>query len=337
MSIAFLADPHVGNFKAHGGAMVNGLNERGRMSLDTFRGAIKKAIELEVGALCIAGDLFQSRRPEPAVIAGVLTVLVEEARNLPVLIIPGNHDMLDTFAANRNTACQPLYREATIINTAQWVPIDGAMVYAVPFQSGEPMSEYLKREVGREHDIDDGQRILLTHVGVYDDASPPWCRSAKDAIHADVLFEAMAAGGFSLAFVGNYHNGRTWVDDDAEMKIVQCGTLCPHSHSDAGFFPTVGGLWVYGGMGDVTPYEVPGPRFYDTLEGRTVGVSDNGSMEVVAVEPLSTVTDRILAANLPQAKDAPNAITGYVDKMQLTDDVDRKAVRTAALDVWSKS
>jgi hypothetical protein len=110
--------------------------------------------------------------------------------------------------------------------------------------------------------------ILVTHVGVYDDSdvkSAPWFRTAKDGISSDELFAIMKRAGIRLAFVGNFHEHRSWSDGEGR-RIVQIGTLAPHSFSDAGLVQR--GLVALTDGVDLKMQEAHGVRFLQTMGPR---------------------------------------------------------------------
>lgn len=341
--LACTADIHIGNHAANGGEVIAGLNERARQGLDTFRRSLVMAREAGVASYFIAGDLFQTRRPEPALIAGVQRVLVEEAPNLPVIIVPGNHDMLDATAHEGNTACAPLYREATVIREPDWVMVPestGTVVFCVPFDSRAPMSEYLPKLLAEQGGIQmaAGQRVLVCHVGVYDDDAPPWCRTARDGIHVDELFAAMEAGKFLQAFVGNFHHHKVWDHKGVAgaMQIVQVGTLAPHGFGDEGFFPSVGGMALYDGD-EVTMVEVPGPRFVSspaTMMHTSGDNQDGNHYTTRAISEPKTVADK---PDLPQAKDADSAFAEYVGALALPPGVTVDEVLAEVRATWKEA
>lgn len=348
--IAVIADVHIGNFKQHGGPMVDGLNTRGRMAMTTFRAALVKARELRVEALFIAGDLFQSRRPEPAILAGVMKALVEETSELPVVILPGNHDMLDASAVMGNTACEPLYKVATIVNEPTTIEMAAGGVLVVPFQGGMNMGDHLANVLESVH----GAPILVTHVGVYDDNSPHWCKDAPDAIHKDRLFELMLSTGIETTFVGNFHHMHGWSmtsDDGRLLRIIQCGTLIPHGHSDGGQFPAVGAMWLFDGE-DLEPVEIGGPRFLSIGAATSGGLdralvmalpnlregSGSTPYEVLATEPMiAPDAEGSTSADLPQAQDAIEAIGYYVTEQKLPEGIDMADAKSHVLSLWGRA
>lgn len=338
--IAVVADVHIGNHKAEGGQTVDGINRRCQWTLDAFEQSLVQAKAHDACMFVVAGDLFHVRRPEPAVIAAVQRILQEQATDIPVVLVPGNHDMLDATAAGGNTAMEPLFREATVIREPEWYDAgDDACLYFVPFDALSPMSEYLGQSLKEvpEPPHSGLGRVLITHVGVYDDESPPWCRTARDAIHEQQLFALMQAIGFQQAFVGNFHLRQEWAHE--HMRITQVGTLCPGGYGDAGYFPNVGGMALYYPKAHkVEMLEIKGPRFFEyTIPALAVGALDvpgvggNHVFIRAPVEPggklpraqaslhVEVIPQEldIPKPDLPQAEDAMQAFSDYVAAMKL--------------------
>jgi hypothetical protein len=272
-TFAVVSDCHTGNFSAWGGATdASGLNVRGRLTVETLRRAHQGAFGDGL-RLFIAGDLFQSRRPEPAIVAAVQRVFgdIVNRGGYKVVIVPGNHDMLDASAEGGNTACEPLYMVADVMRKPEWIEA----VLMVPFDSRVPMAQHLTEVLAGEAERIRTEtlhgklppRSLVTHVGVWDDdeaKESKWLRRAKDGMNCNLLFDAMEAAGIKLAFVGNYHNHRVWTR--GEMQIVQVGTLCPASFSDEGLVDR--GLMVVSDGVTWRKVEIPGPRFVVDSDGR---------------------------------------------------------------------
>jgi len=351
-ALAFVADVHIGNHKARDTNSHGGINERCAAALETLRQAIQQAIKSGAGTLIIGGDLVHSRRPEPAIIAAINRVLQTEADRLGVVIIPGNHEMLDATAEDGNTACAPLYPYATVINTPEWVPIgDWAHVLCIPFEGRIPMAEHIARTVTSMSGKGSpkGHRVLATHVGVYDDTAPPWLKG-RDAIHAETLLALLEANDISLALVGNFHHHNDWSRNG--HAVIQVGTLAPASYSDAGVFPNVGGMVLHDGPGSTDLVEVPGPRFltedirYEAVAEKApegclfhvrskspVGVLPNTKVEVDLLDD----TPEVQRPDLPQVQDAGEALTSYVTGMDLPDDVPRDGVLSKVQALWSEA
>ena len=263
--VAFVADCHLGNFRQWGGETApDGLNVRGRLTLETLGRALKIAHKSSQ-RLVIGGDLFDQRRPEPAIIAGCASVLHDyTAAEVPldVEVIPGNHDTIDGSAVGGNTACATVQEVCNVHHGWTDVPVTNGhnvevFIRLIPFNGGKkPMAQFVD-EVMTNFKAKGELRAIATHVGVVDDDTPPWLRDAQDAMHKDKLFDAMDREDVAVAFVGNYHQHREW--ERGGRKIVQVGVLNPRGFGDAGL-DDVGGIAFWDGD-KVTWEQVAGPRF----------------------------------------------------------------------------
>ena len=279
--IAIVADVHLANHRGWGGPVgPDGLNRAAKLGIASLASAAAIAKENGASVLVVAGDLFQTPRPEPAVIASVQQVFSDaRATGLQVVVLPGNHDMPDATAEHGNTALAPLWSFATLVNTPTLKGFNGINAFMVPFDGTRPMRDVLKSfdlffpigSISRG-----GPCILVTHVGVFDDSdtkSAPWFKTAKDGIHVSELFDIMERAGIQQAFVGNFHEHRTW--RIGRLEIVQIGTLAPHSFSDAGLVQR--GLVALTDGATVIVRETPGVRFLQTMGPRPEVLDDRHS------------------------------------------------------------
>lgn len=268
--LAIVADVHIGNHGRFGGALVDGLNRRGRLTLATFRKAVSMARQSGAQCFVVAGDLFHQANPGPKLLHAVQAILEEEADGMGVLLIPGNHDMLDATAAGQNTALAPLSRWATIPTAPTWYTIGPLAVLAVPFQAQVRMDQHLVDVLSKHTEQVDWDplmtsmpKVLVTHVGVYSaGAGAAWMTQAKDAITAEDLTGAMHEASIANAFVGNYHAPNEWMCPPLGHTIVQVGTLCPHRFDTGDMGPNRGTMYYYA-EGRAQRHNVPGPRFVD--------------------------------------------------------------------------
>lgn len=285
---AFVSDPHVGNHARHGGPLVDGLNQRGRETLATYRRAVLLAKERGCWAFVVNGDLCQGPRPEPAILRGLQDVHAE-ADPMRILLVPGNHDMPDATAAAGNTAMAPLERghDVRVVREPEWVTYPGVSVLAIPFHGAATMDAHVAAtmEAMTQGEVDGRSkhggpgtlsqqgaepiRVASIHVGLWDgDDAPPWQRKARDGMEAEALLNIMKRARIAAAFVGNYHDHAHWGGSGAlegNPAAVQVGTLIPHSHGDGGLAGR--GLVAFlEADGSVTTAEVPGPRFVTALE-----------------------------------------------------------------------
>lgn len=350
--LAVVADPHVGNHAAHGGPMVDGLNRRGRETLQVLRRALDIAAARGCKTFAVAGDLFHSRRPEPAVLRGVMDLFAGTPMN--VLLVPGNHDMLDASCEGGNTAMSPLHLVAQVFHRPTiWAIDGGAGVFAVPFEGGKPMADHLE-EALKNVVLARTPTILVSHVGLWSVGSATWERGARDGMEAQRLLRAMTAADIDLAFVGNYHNPAIFEAlGNQGAGAVQVGTLCPATHGDAGLVRR--GQVAFAEVdGTVTFEEVPGPRFV-TLpweegedEGTTKGCSlyvrwrgpDKAPVpygDIVAVDVVSEEAEPVGHAEAPPELPDEVLIREHVEAMVAPDGVDRGRVADLALDLWRRA
>lgn len=363
---AFISDPHVGNHARYGGPTVDGLNRRGRETLEVLRRAVALAVNRGAKSLVVCGDLNQTARPEPAVLRAEQDIFAAAREHLRVILIPGNHDMPDTSCEAGNTAMAPLWEVAHVVRGPERWPLGADTgLLCVPFDGRTPMTEYLT-EVLSDPKCTKGARVLATHVGVWDKlTAAPWMRKARDGIDAGVLFDLMEKAGIATAFVGNYHNYRAWMDVEGApngqtplRSIVQVGTLCPASHGDGGLvdrglvaFLEEDGTW--------SKQEVPGPRFItlsplengnwpfvDRSENgwsyyvRTKGGVIDGGAELHGWNALENDAPKEIEGDFelraPEETDE-EAIVATVAEIDLSPLVSRDAVRDLALACWGKA
>ncbi len=333
---AFIADVHLGNFREFGGLVdKDGLNARGKLTIETLEQALARAVKLGCAQLFVAGDLFEHRRPEPAVIAACNRVFAKYDGVFTIDIIPGNHDELDATALHGNTACEVVAEQANVLRGWEDIVIGGlpgqpgsAWARCVPFEASKPMAQFLE-EVCTNFKAKEGVRVLVTHVGVVDDSSPPFLKAAPDAIHADRLFTIMEREDIKAAFVGNYHQAQRW--ERSGRVIQQIGVLNPRGFGDAGL-DRVGGLVTWDGV-EVRWGQVPGPRFLELEHGAmppvetdcTVFTRERAAREVAAPVELSS-------AKL--ATSADEAVARWAAEAPLPEGVTREELVTKINATW---
>jgi hypothetical protein len=360
----FVSDPHVGLHARHGGPTVDGLNRRARETIEVLRRAVAATVDRGAEVFVVCGDLFQTARPEPAVIRAVQDVFAAAREHLQVVLIPGNHDMPDASCEAGNTAMAPLWEVATIMNSpGTLMDAPDFRLLCVPFDGRLPMAEHLAAVLKDQKATKPS--VLATHVGVWDAKSAaPWMKKARDGIDAGVLLALMEKAGISIAFVGNYHEHRVWTDVEGgtARTIVQVGTLCPASHSDGGLvdrglvaFLEADGSW--------SKQEIPGPRFV-TIDESYVGKGpppsapkdfsyyvrskiggpmsdrDEDPCDVYGYVAFEDVSAKEVDGDpepVLREESDEEAIAAHVSEMDLAPTVERDAVRDLALACWKRA
>jgi len=269
--LAFCADIHIGNHKRFGGPTVAGMNTRCGQALGAFAAALRLAQSEKCEWFVVCGDLFDTSKPEPQLLAAVLDILRSNTdsgayHSTHVIILLGNHDMHSTTPGDHALGC--LTDHALVITAPTVVSIDPETdLLCVPFRPGEPAKDWLPDTVARmiaenteqaAGDATASKRLLAVHMGIADADTPTWLANAPDSIVVDDLARIMDTHGIAAAMAGNWHDGCTWAE---EPEIFQLGALVPTGWDNPGL-AGYGGVLIYNTR-DLTwhKHEVPGPRF----------------------------------------------------------------------------
>lgn len=268
MRIGFLADPHLGNFRLHGGPLAGGLNDRARHVTDVLQRAATVFQREACSAVMVLGDLFDVDRPEPPLLRAAQRWLDGLRREVgPVYIIVGNHDQHSTSPGDH--ALAPLADHAHVVDVATRIPSltpEGSPVevLAFPFEPGRA-AEWMEAAVARmEATVGPPPapgvvRLLVLHAGVIDDRTPVYLHAAHDALPLDQLRALGRRLGCACVFAGNWHERRTWLD--TTPGVVQVGATVPTGWDNPGR-KGYGSAVVYDtDHATVTCHEVLGPRF----------------------------------------------------------------------------
>lgn len=296
--------------------MRSGINDRCRRALSVFAEAVALASQKSDG-IVVCGDLFDSSKVEPQIVAEVADIL---SNGLPTLILVGNHDQhsddegdhaLAVLAhANATVVEKPsvcsLVKETPV--SVRWItcknmfteyPRPDRVVWAVPYASGKGV-DVLRvglAECARQHELakhEDAEILLAFHLGVSDEDTPPWLRSADDSIHIDDLLDLMQKYNIFTAFAGNWHERKVWVE--AGRVVTQIGALCPTGWDNPGL-SGYGGCDVLTGRNELQHNVIPGPRFLKFAVKDATKISKNADHyiqivgtrdELDAMDPIDT-------------------------------------------------
>jgi len=331
--VAFVADVHVGNHRLLGGPIEAGLNARCRATVAVLEAAALRAGKIGCSHLFILGDLFDTDRPSPQMLAAVQRAI---ARGPECVLLVGNHDM--TSSTPGDHALAPLYHDGVIVDTTSYV--EG--VRLVPFNVGDAREWLPKACAG----LRDG--ILATHVGIIDGATPPWLVAAHDAVPLTQLEELAKAHGFTHVIAGNWHEHKRW--SRGGVEVIQVGALVPTGWDNPGL-DGYGSIVVVADDGGVVVESLPGPRFCRAgslaeSEKLLARARKDGHRLYLRVEDGAHVPDpmpdftfviegslvssdgavREAAASAKDAETTTEALDAFVKAMPLADGVDRDAV-----------
>ncbi len=239
--IAFFADLHAANHRRHGGPKEAGINRRCRQVLDTLKRAVDRVNERRCAALVILGDLFDTTRPEPQIVAEVQQIL--KCANMPVYILMGNHDLVSTTPGDH--ALGPLAPVARIIDDGVLLQIGKLQLCCVPFQPGPAIDWLPSRLAMWNPQATNLPTALLLHLGLASDDTPVYLRGTPDTIPADLVIDLCKQYGFSACFAGHWHTHRVFCEDPL---VVQVGALCPTGFDNCGL-DGYGSLLIWDGHG----------------------------------------------------------------------------------------
>lgn len=334
--LAIVADVHIGNHSIQGGPVVCSVNERCRSILGVLSHAKNTAHILGCSHFIVAGDLFDSWRVPPQVIANTQRVFRDET--MSVTVMAGNHDIASSAIGDGVISC--LEDSARIV----WNGVnnhDGLSMLPWCDSSSIGAVEALLEE-GRP-------KALVCHAGVLDSGmKEEWKVGAHDAMPVGRLFEAMAKHGTKILFAGHWHEHRVWRQGD--MTIVQVGALCPTGWDNPS---TIGQPDPYGSLiiwdsNNPTVYQrhvIPGPRFISIKYGEPIPKADDGchlfvrqtvradmvssvmasstpgvTLEVQADRESAEMSARSAASAAASKGTLADALVAYVDAMGLEDD-----------------
>ncbi len=350
--IAFIADVHIGNPTAFGGAVQCGFNERGRETIKALQDAVDATKDCD--ELVICGDLFDTANPSPQMVAEVMGAL---SKVKSVTLLLGNHDMISDSVGDHALAPLRYLPNVTIHEAAGMFSLNGCSLLVVPFQSGDCREWFESVVMGVDWDASEEPTLMAFHLGVIDSRTPAFLANAHDAIPLDTLKATMSKAGIQHAFCGNWHNPARW------GTIHQVGAICPTGWDNAG--------WDYGQiavfdteLGTTLTRHIPGPRFltahtaeevaiaqaeakrrrcklYLTLKGEAAkeldAVRDQGihARAVSDTEGAREAT-RAAAVAVRKASTLDEALAKYVQSMPLSEGLERETVRSMAANYLAK-
>lgn len=265
--VGTIADVHVSNHRRFGGGAVSGINRRARLVLGALQSAVDVARERRLSELVVCGDVFDSTRPEPQVIREVQRALSSlDGDGCEVVMLVGNHDQASTAPGDH--ALGPLVPCGTVVERPVVLRRRDTNLVCIPYLPGaastwfeaavkQAVGEHLAHSQAAQHN----PRLLMLHLGIEDDDTPPWLRGSHDSVRIELLADVCDDYGIKAAFAGNWHDHKRYGAREGGSfdHIVQIGALAPTGFDNPGLdgYGTVT-VWDNGNLDIVT---VPGPRF----------------------------------------------------------------------------
>jgi DNA repair exonuclease SbcCD nuclease subunit len=181
--------------------------------LDAITRMAELASRTDCAFVVVAGDVFETNQPDARTLARTLDRLA--AFEVPVYLLPGNHDPYDPASIYRNPAfvdrCPPGVEVLT--DETPRVPVPGVEVIGAPWTSKRPLAD-LVGEVCGAATAGPALRVVVGHGGVgavsgsFDDPS---------TIQLDRLEQAIDDGCVHYVALGDRHSctevgrtGRVW-------------------------------------------------------------------------------------------------------------------------------
>jgi DNA repair exonuclease SbcCD nuclease subunit len=217
MKILFISDLHFHAYKAHS-EIVGGINSR----LAEIASPVRAAFEsnADICDLCvIAGDIFHVRGSiKPSVQNFVADLLSEMAMMIPILIVPGNHDMEDYKTGQTSVGMFDFIPDVSVVTAPQVLELDGQKIITIPYIHKVDEFKGVFEGLSAEADAD---TITVLHQGIdtYRPEGMP-----ESGVTPSYLMKHNAGYTFS----GHYHG------PEVTKRIVNVGAVCQHSFGDVG-------------------------------------------------------------------------------------------------------
>lgn len=212
-----LADVHLGAPLGNFG----GFAARRREDLEAaFRRAIDAALDEQVHAVLLAGDLFDTHRPEPRVVDLARRELARlREAGIAVLAVPGTHDSLlqpDCVYRREDLPIDRLF-DAPYFDGPERVDADGTSVWVYGI-AADPRRPGGWRSLTRCPEA--GFHVALAHAACRD--RPDWAIAPED-----LPFEADDLAGLGMDYValGHYHNPRVFENEAGRVLAAYPGSV----------------------------------------------------------------------------------------------------------------
>lgn len=293
--------------------------------LDAVREMARLAHETGCAFVAVCGDVFDSNHLDRGVVVRMLETL--RSFDVPVLLLPGNHDPLNAASVYRSQeflASKP--EHVIVLETSEPVMLaDGAVeVVGVPLESKAPVDDIVGRACGELAPREPGSppRVVVAH-GVVDALDPD--RDAVGTIRLAGVEQALAANLADYIALGDRHS-TTAVGTTGRVWYAGTPLVTDYRDSDPNNVLVVE-LAAAGALPVVTPHRVGTWTFLR----RAFDV--NGRSEVDAVAAwLDGVPDKHTAV----AKLSFKGTLSLIEKARLDDVLAHHASLFAALETWER-
>lgn len=188
--------------------------------LNVLSWIIFKAKQIADGVI-IAGDLFENDT-EASFLRGKIRDLFEKIAPIPVLIIPGNHDVLayssETYYGSN----------VTVFSQPSRIDVKGVRITGFPFHSELDFSRYVE-------EIESGPRpdLIIAHGTLYDRKSSGIYTELEDEARYMPIYSWQIEGKAGYLALGHYHSRFTHLTF-GETQVVYPGAPVATSRRSIG-------------------------------------------------------------------------------------------------------
>jgi DNA repair exonuclease SbcCD nuclease subunit len=230
---------------------------------------LKRARELKVDFLLIAGDLFDDSAVDTRTAQRAFNMLEAQSESMPVFVLPGNHDpLLAGGVWDRPPWNQLPSKQLSLLDQAAPVDFGGSKLYPCPVLRKTSMDDptnWIAGQPGTAGRV----RIGVAHgsLKIRDDLPPD-----------DHLISRHAASELQLDYLalGHWHSRRLYADPSGVERTAYPGVHEPmrfqgSSDSHTGWIP-------YGGAGR--------EEFLDSGKGEVLHVRIRAAGEPPAIQPI---------------------------------------------------
>jgi hypothetical protein len=251
-TVAYLADIHIGNHVRFTGTVESGVNGRCREILDALRKALAFAEREGAEAVVVCGDVFDTDRPSPQVLAAAMNVI--GATRLPVILLKGNHDTHTEDTGDHSLATMHHLPSVAVLDSPAYM--EDMDIMAVPFsvQQVGRVTEYLRAVCSKGT----GSTVLAGHFGISHKDTPWFLAGSANSAPDKDLVSICKDYGYASVVAGDWHVPYQSADRFTGTVLCQVGALCPVDFNDG---ESSGGVVLVENGVPTRRLSIPGPRF----------------------------------------------------------------------------
>lgn len=236
--ILVVSDTHFSNRKQFGKTLATpvwkGCNSRFHEIAYAFQSAFEYAIKNACEAIVVPGDIFHERGLIKVPVYNAVYELFDQISNqskIKLVIMPGNHDMVDVRAMHGSEGLHSLFamNAMTIVaDRASHIPLDDFDLYMVPFCSDPKEVIASAKSIFRKAQANPLKpAILFLHHSIAGAETGPSNWKMPHELTPDDL-----RLGFDLVLSGHYHKHQVLPND-----IVYVGGLLQHDFGERNYTP----------------------------------------------------------------------------------------------------